>query len=255
MPAMPTDWPALRKAAAAHIDDDVRDLERDAARAARVLEREVPTLTRAFNGSPDPLARVLVIEGAEPARKLCFLADAALPRLLAYGNEPPERAPASAVSVLSYIAILRCLNVSLPDEAERIQPEWLRVIADRPDLLDDNSLRTAGFAAVAVGESDLVPSFDGGGPLEPRTKEQDITGTNVSGFTRHLAEVQKGGGGMDAIETSWRNFVKSFPISLASEGVNWADLVWASIAVMVHFEQRAVSAVSTWLPKFITQLD
>lgn len=255
MPAIPTDWPALRKAAASHIDEDVRDLEREASLATRVLEREVPTLTRAFNGSPDPLARVLAIEGAERARELCFLADKALPRLLAYGNEPPERAPASAVSVLSYVAILRCLDVALPEEAEPVQPEWLRIIAERPDLLDDDSLRTAGLAAVAVGKPDLVPSFDGGGPLEPRREEQGVAGMNVRGFTRHLAEAQQGEGGMDAVDTSWRNFVQSFPMSLAAEGASWADLVWASMAVMVHFEHRPASAVGTWLPKFISQLD
>lgn len=253
--AIPSNWHDLRDAVQPRLDEDLRQLKLDHKRATRVLDREVPTLAGAFTGSPEYLARVLALRGAERAQSECYLLHEALPRLLAYGDETPKQAPTSAVSVLSYIALMRCLDRPLPDQAEGIEARWLRLIAPRPDRLNDFGVRTAALAAVAVGAVDLVPPLDGGGPLHPRSEPQKIAGANVAGFTRHLAEVVKGGGGIEAVEGPWWSFLRMFPLVWAARGVRWIDILWASMAVMVHFEKRPPAAVGIWLPKLIAELD
>jgi hypothetical protein len=255
MSAIPSNWSQLRQAEKAKLDKSLGELKFEAELIPEILDREIPVLTRAFPGSAEYLARVFVIGGAELARSACYLADDALPRLLSHGDEPARRASAAAVGALSYVALMRCLDVKLPDAAKGVEARWLRVIAPKPDRLNDYNIRTAALAAVATGEVDLIPLLDGGGPLVPRTTSREIAGANVAGFTRHLAEVIKGGGGHAAVEAPWRSFLQMFPITVASKGVYWVDLVWVAMVMMVQFEKRPPSAVGTWLPKHVAELD
>lgn len=252
---MSGDWTRLREAARARLDDDLRALEFEARAARRVLEREVPTLTSAFNSAPEILARVLATSGAERARDLFHLADEALPRVLAFGDEPPARAPGGAVEVVNYLALMRSVGREPPQSAAGLEARWLRLLAPRPDLLNDFDVRTAALAAVAVGEHELVPGLAGGGPLVPRTEPRDVAGPNLPGLARHLAECVVGGGGSDSVEGAWWTFLEVFPHTLAGEGARWVDLVWVAVIMMVHFEQRPWAEVGTWLPKLVADLE
>lgn len=255
MTGIPTNWTQLRAAEEARLDKTLSDLEAQAKLVSKVLDRGVPTLARAMRVSSELLARLLVIGGADRARSACFLADGALPRLLDRGDEPATAAPSSAVAVLSYAGIMRCVGVNLPANGADVESRWLRVVAQRPDLLNEPDLRTAALAAVAVGEPELVPEFTGGGALVARNTTRRIAGPNLPGFARHLAEVIEGGGGREAVEDPWRSFLQGFPLTLAEEGCRWIDLVWAAMAIMVHFEQRPASDVGTWLPRLVQDLD
>lgn len=252
---IPANWPDLRESERARLDASLAELKFAANLAEKVLDRQVPILTRAFASSPDHLARILAIGGREMARASCVLAEKALPRLLSHGDEPARQAPASAVGALSYLMLMRCLDVPLPDTASDVEARWLRIIAPRPDLLNDYDVRSASLASAAVGEPELVPLLDGGGPLKPRAQSAQIAGANVPGFARHLAEVIKGGGGHDAVEGPWWGFLETFPIAIAAEGVRWIDLAWAALAMMVQFEKRPPSEVGKWLPDLVAELD
>jgi len=252
---VPNNWRELRAAELARLDETLGELRFEADLVTKVLNRDVATLAAAFEGSPEYLARVFVVAGADRAAGAGYLAGEPLQRVVAHGDEPAEAAPASSVSVLSYMALMRCLGRKVPDQAAAVESRWLAIIAERPDLLNESDLRTAALAAVAASQADLVPQFVGGGALVPRNISRDVAGPNLPGFARHLAEVIKGGGGRDAVEEPWRTFLQAFPLTLASDGCRWVDLVWAATAIMVHFEQRPASDVGTWLPQLVQDLD
>lgn len=255
MTPIPETWSELREAELAKLQEYQQELGFEADAAADVLGGPVPALARAFNGSPDYLARILVTSGAQTARQFCYLADDALPRLLAHGDEPAVVAPASAMSALSYVALMRCLSVPLPEAASGLEARWLTVVSAKPERLGDAGRRTAGLAAAAIGEVDVVPSFVGGGPLVPRKTPRDVVGVNIAGFTRHLAEVIKAGGGPGAVDGAWHSVLDAFPLTLASGGADWTDLVWAALALMVQIERKRPADVGTWLPELVASLD
>jgi hypothetical protein len=255
MSTVPNNWSQLRVAERARLDDTLRELDVGAGLVSRVLDRKVPVLARAFQGSVDHLARAFVIGGRDVARDAVHLSKDALPRVLAHGDEPPHAAPASSIHVLSYVALLRCLDLAVPDTARDLESRWLTIVAARPDLVDESGVRTAALACVAAGQIDLTPRFAGGGGLAPRKTSRHVAGPNILGLARHLAEVIKGGGGYEAVEEPWSNFLKMFPLTLASDGCRWVDLVWAAIAMMVHFEKRPVSEVGIWLPQLVKDLE
>jgi len=250
-----SNWPELRRSAQAKRDDDVHVLERDGSFASKLLDRPAPALARVFVNSPEPLARLVVASGADVAKPHFHLLKDALPALLRHKDEAARSAPASALNVLSYVLLARCVDLSLPDETEDIEARWLGILAARPDLLNDFGIRTAALASVAVGEEALVPDWVGGGLLVPRSTPSDIAGPNVPGLARHLAEVIQGGGGVDAVEGSWWSFLSAFPLTLASDGVRWIDLVWAAFTMMVCFEGRTATDVGKWLPKLVGDLE
>ena len=255
MSRVPANWSELRAAAGAHLDEDEQELQAEARRAARVLDREIETVTARFQASPEYLSRLLVVGGADRARGACHLAPEALPRLLSFGDEPPAAAPLSALCALSYLTILRSLEVAVPDAATGVEARWLPIIAARPDLLTPFDRRTAGLAAVATGLVNLLPALDEGGPLATRSTGLTVAGANVAGFTRHLAEALARGEGADQVEDAWHAFVSMFPLTLAADGVQWVDLVWAATAIMVRFERRPIAEVGRWLPRFVGELD
>jgi hypothetical protein len=255
MKPIPATWPELREAEQSLLEDHLDELRSEADSAAEVLDEEVPALTSAFNESADYLARVFITGGAEVARASCYLADRALPRLLDHGEAPAVRAPASAMSALSYLALMRCLGVSPPKEAADVDVRWLNAVAAKPERLGDAGRRTAALASVACGEVDLVPQFVGGGPLVARKTSRVIAGPNIAGFTRHLAEVVKGGGTAQAVEDSWHGVLRVFPLTLASDGAAWTDLVWAALALMVRIEKKTPADVGVWLPRLVAELE
>src|SRR5687767_12588494 len=140
---VPNNWRELRAAELARLDETLGELRFEADLVAKVLNRDVATLAAAFEGSPDYLARVFVIAGAERAARTSYLGDAPLQRLVAHGDEAAEAAAASSVSVLSYMALMRCLGLKLPDQATSLESRWLAIIADHPDLLNESDIRTA----------------------------------------------------------------------------------------------------------------
>jgi hypothetical protein len=255
MGGVPRNWTQLREAVNARLEEDLRELKDEARRAALVLDRETPTLTAAFEGSPEYLARVFAVGGPNLARGACHLAAEALPRLLTHRDEPPGVAPTSAVSVLSYITMLRCLDVPLPPAAAGLEARWLPVIVSKPDQLTAYDARTAALAAVATGQVELVPALDEGGPLRPCRDAREVAGANVPGFTRQLAEAMAAGAGPDAVEGSWRAFLALFPLTVAADGVRWVDLVWAAVIIKVQFDRRPVGSVGIWLPALVKELD
>jgi hypothetical protein len=255
MTAVPSNWSQLRAAHKDQLDKILARLRFEAELAEGVVDRELPILTGAFSGSAEYLAEVFVIDGADRARTANNLPRETLPALLGHGDEPVKEATAAAIGTLSYIALLRCLSVALPTTANGVEARWLRVAARQRRDLNDADIRTAALAAVAVGEVDLVRQFAGGGPLKARRTPREIAGPNVAGFTRHLAEVIKGGGGRDAVEEPWWSLLRMFPLTLASNGVQWVDLVWAAMAMMVQFEKQPAAEVGTWLPKLVADLD
>jgi hypothetical protein len=248
-------WTELRAQANARLDTDLARLKAEGEGVMEVIDRAASTLTAAIDGSPEYLARVFAVGGTARARGACYLADEALPRLLAYGDEPPEVAPTSAVGVLSYVALLRCLEVALPPAAEGLESRWLPLIAAQPEVLTDFHRRHAAFAAVANGLVDLVPTIQQSGPLEPRRESRDVSGVDVDAFTRHLAEALAGGGGADAVERPWHAFLQAFPLTITASRADWMDLVWAGIVMMVRFEQRPIAEVGRWLPPFVGERD
>ncbi len=254
MNSIPSTWTQLRAAAQAALDEDRHELERNARNARRLLDRPASVLAGLFGSPVDALARILPTSGDLIAREHVLVPAELLPRLLRHGDETAERAPASALSVISYVTLARCLDVSLPAEVAGLEARWLPLIARRPELRHEHTRRTAALAAVAVGVTELVPVLDGGAPLQPRASSRDIAGPNVAGFTRHLAEVLAGGGGAEAIEGPWRSFLAAFPLTLAADGVRWIDLVWAALAIMVRFENRPPAAVGTYLPVLVAEL-
>lgn len=254
MNVVPATWAQLRSAESAQREARVGELSFEAELAAEVVTAVPATLAAAFEGSPHHLAPLFIVSGAEFARSACFLVTSALPHLLAHGDEVVHAAPASALEVLSYVAVLRALGVALPAEAEEIDRHWLPVLVMR-DLWRESDARTLALACVAAGKVDLAARVTGGGPLVPRTASREIAGANITGFTRHLAEVIKGDGQADAVEAPWQALLEMFPLTLASEGVRWVDLVWASLAIVARVEKRPPSAVATWLPALVAGLE
>src|SRR5687767_3313644 len=159
MADIPGRWPELRERERARLGDVTSELAFEADLVTGALQLETATLTAAFSGSAEYLARMFVSAGADHARRHAYLANDALPRLLAHGEAPARAAPAAAVSALSYVALMRCLSVPLPGTAAGVESRWLTIIAERPDLLNEPAIRTAALAAVAAGETGLVPKL------------------------------------------------------------------------------------------------
>lgn len=265
MSPIPANWTQLRAAMLARRDDDIRELARNARNVARVLARPVPVLAGLFVAPTEVLAGVLAISGADAARDHFHLLDQALPGLLAHGDQVAISAPASAMAVISYVALARCAGVpgvaGVGDAAHDLAARWLPILARHGAQRYEATRRTAALAAVAAGCEDLVPALDGGGPLVPRIGRRDegvIAGPNIAGFTRHLAELLAGSGSgeakVDAVEDDWWSVLHAFPLTLAADGVRWIDLVWAAEILMVRFEQRPASDVGVHLPAMILQL-
>lgn len=254
MAKIPENWTDLRAAARGRAADDAHVLGRDGAAASKLLDRPAPVLARVFGSAPDPLARLLATAGAGAARPHLYLLDQALPRLLGHGDAPAESAPMAALHVVSYVGLARCLDAAVPGAAEGLEARWLRILARKPELLDETGRHTAALAAVAVGETDVVPSLVGGGLLRPHTERRSIAGPNIAGLARYWAEVSAAGGGPEVVEDAWWSFLRAFPLTLAADGARWIDLVWAATAMMVRFEHRAQAEVATFLPRLIDEL-
>ena len=113
--------------------------------------------------------------------------------------------------------------------------------------MDETSLRTAAFAALAVGKYDLVVAFTGGEALPRRCEPGRAFWPNFQGFVRYLATARQAAAGAAAIAPAWDSFLALFPAKLSAGTTCWADLLWCARAVAVGFEGQPVGSVGRLL--------
>jgi hypothetical protein len=137
-------------------------------------------------------------------------------------------------SLLTSINLVKCCGGKVPAEAEGLEGRWLvRQLQQRRNMSHRDRLEAA-LAAVGSRETQLVPSFLGGGALPSRLRQRQSFGRNVTKFVRYLAVVVASGADVEAIEPAWLEFVDEYPYlySIQDGPVHWYHLVWSGYIVL-----------------------
>jgi hypothetical protein len=251
--SIPVTWSELvpdSQPSATHTLTAVKDLHESMASTAagRLISDE-------FLGLANALARVAIILGPSEALSAVSLFNRFL------GSAIEELSPevkkghvVSAISMLNYAVVAACCASDLPEQATTLEAVWLPQIAKYKHDLTESESKYMAFAALASGALDLVPTFIGGGALPQRFRPGETFQFNTQGFVRYIAVAMLSGTKVEDIEPAWRDFLDCFPRKLASETLDWVDLMWAARTMMEHFEHQPVTVVAENLHRLVISL-
>lgn len=199
---------------------------------------------------------VAIILGPSEALPVLSLFNSQLdPAVKELGQEVEKHDVVSAMGIMKYASVAICCGSDLPRGALHLEETWLPQIAKfRRDLTESES-RHMALAALACRKLELVPSFIRGGALPKRFRPGETFQFNAHGFVRYLAVAMLAHAKAEDIEPAWYDFLQCFPRKLASETLNWIDLLWVARTVMVHFEHRPVAVVADGLRQLVMSLD
>lgn len=208
-----------------------------------------------FLGIDNALARVAIILGPSEALPALSLFNQFLgPAVEELGQKIKKGHLVSAISILNYVVVATCCASDLPGQATALEAVWLPRIAQCKRDLTESESKHMAFAALASGALDLVPTFIGGGALPQRFRPGETFQFNTQGFVRYMAVAMLSRAKAEDIEPAWRDFLDCFPRKLASETLDWVDLMWAARTMMMHFEHRPVAVVAENLHKLVISL-
>lgn len=154
-----------------------------------------------------------------------------------------------AKGFLDCINLLRCLG----EPAPLSEDAWLAALAKYDKQFDEFRSQTLALAALATGQTELVPVFVGGGKLPKSFKPGQSFQFNVQGFARYIAVAINQGATAEDVQPAWEELVEVFPRKLAAETLDWVDLFWAGRAMMVHFEKRDAGEVAQALYDYVRE--
>jgi hypothetical protein len=244
-------WPEVAVREAERIDTTLRYMREEVPAEMAACPRNEP-MAPSFAGLDESLARGIALRGPE----LCLPAIAAvashLPRAVRDLARVVEgRRPRHALHLASYVHAVRCCGGELPPRTDDLEARWLERLATRAADLDDQTLRTAAFAALAVGKVEMVGTFTGR-KLSTRFEPGSAFGPDFHGLVRYLATALRASAPAASIAPAWHGFLALFPAKHAADATRWTDLLWCARAIFAGFERAPVESVGRLLHQQVT---
>jgi hypothetical protein len=251
--SIPVTWPELvadSQPVAHHSLEAVKDIHELMASA----EPKRP-VSGYFQALAETFAKAAILLGSEKALRSFSSFDEFLQRAVdEFIPEIRKGHSFSAIGLLNYLNVCVCCGIAVSARFTEAEAGWLAQIAKHKRDLTESELRHLAFAALAGGALDLVPTFIGGGTLPQRFTPGETFQFNTQGFVRYIAVAMLSSAKAEDIEPAWRDFQECFPRKLASETLDWVDLMWAARTMMEHFEHQPVTVVADNLHKLVTSL-
>lgn len=247
---VPVSWQEL---IVASLDSLPELLERVRGVPQEAAEIEPPWLVADVFGGPSiVLSQAAVVLGPEACAPFLSLLAPFLPQALSeIGDTIDDETAKPALYLLAYVNVARCCGALAPGDGE-VERRWLPPIAQLADTLSERDRFSLAFGAVAAGLPALVPDFIGGGPLPRSIEPGKSFGFNVPGFVRYLAAAETTGGTAADVLPAWTEFLDNFPRKLASNALEWFDLMWAARAFHARIEGEPDETVAEWLHRAVT---
>jgi hypothetical protein len=243
---IPLKWPELIELHTRYVDETLAMVPQVVA-DMRGEDRSVGLHPLAVN-----LARCVIVAGLDRCRPMVRMAGDALDQVLSdFAGGIDDGNVFLAAGVLNFANLLRCSGERVPAEVD--EPAWLAAIAPHKKMLEEKRQHSLALASLAVGESELVPKFIGGGKLPKTFKPGEAFQFNVQGFVRYMAVAMNHGAAAEDVGPAWGEFVQVFPRKLATKTLDWIDLFWATRAFLVHFEKRDAGEVAQDLYDYVRE--
>jgi len=149
-----------------------------------------------------------------------------------------------ALSLIGFVHAGQACGAPMPDAAHELAQRLLPGLARQRTQLTEVEQQTAGFAALGTGalDFDALTPFLGGGSLAGTIAPGQTFALNAQGFARYLASGLRAGSPAEALRPAWIDFMRHFPLKLASKSLRWVDLLFASRAFYVRLERRPAMA-------------
>jgi hypothetical protein len=205
-----------------------------------------------FESLASHLARCLVCAGVDRCESAIDAVAKKLDEALPDFRKGIDRNNAyEASGVLDFVNLLRCLGKPVPKSID--EAGWLAQIAPHEKLFSEKRNAALALAALATGQTELVPKFIGGGKLPKTFKPGETFQFNVQGFARYLAVAIDHGAAAEDAGPAWGEFVQVFPRKLATNTLDWPDLFYATRAFLVHLEKRDAGEVAQDLYDYVRE--
>jgi len=251
--SIPVTWPELvadSQPIAHHSLEAVRDIH-------ELMASTKPNcpVSGYFQALAETFAKAAIVLGSEKALRSFSAFDEFLQRAVdEFIPEIKKGHSLSAIGLLNYLNVCVSCGIAVSARLTEIEADWLSQTAKHKRDLTESESRHIAFAALAIGALDLVPTFIGGGALSQRFRPGETFQFNTQGFVRYIAVAILSGAKAEDIEPAWRDFLDCFPRKLASETLDWVDLMWAARTMMEHFEHQPVTVVAENLHKLVVSL-
>lgn len=231
-PGIPTDWPALIRS----FELLWRDAAGDPRRITRSLDDSLEDendFVSEFCAQGGMLAEAVVLLGPhECAPAFAACAPYQPMAIRAARSRLTEDARAS-LAVLYYFAAAQVSGDTLAPAGVSALRTWPARLARERKQLSPVAREALALAALAVGQSNVVPGLVGGGALPKKLSPGKRFAFDTPQFVRYLATACSAGASFDAIAPAWESHLLSFPHKLAATNLfdrvhRWAALIFAA---------------------------
>lgn len=238
----PTNWRDFRSWLISKESELCANIESRKRILPKLVEATLPHgLARSFVLAPIDLLHVWIAGGAAAASELTVYAGAPMLRLVSELGGSTERfAPHSWMRALSYRSMLRGLGSDPSGESvsqsDAIDAAMLRAAARRMEDLPASWRTTGAWMCIAVGVLEDFASWDGGGPLHPKSELGDLPKRELRCLARAVAELKLGGGDLRAVKEKLHWILAVFLDEIEAESAEWDALWWACKVWLVEGE-------------------
>jgi hypothetical protein len=254
----PTSWPDLLQASQEPVALGLRMIHDVPVELETVTPPWFPS--GSFAGPTDTLAMATIVVGPAECAESIHLLVPLVPRILgdfAEGINDTNRV--QAVKLLSFFSTVQCSGAqlspvrgALPRTVFGAEREWPTKLVEHLPSLSLRERQTLAFAALAVGDLELVPTFLGGDPLPAEFVPDPSVDVHPHVFLPYLATAVRDIAPRADVEAAWLRVVESFPQQLASGTMDWAELLYSARIFLTRFRGDSLSTVTNTMHKLVS---
>lgn len=205
-----------------------------------LLEGQLASLPQVMAPHAEDFAAIAALAGPEAARAELEKISAAVPQALKMTR---MLGSTGAISWLALVNAGECAGAPSWSLASQPAAKMLEGVASNRKGLSEVELYSAALAAIAAGETKLVPKLLNTKPAPDFTPGKTFL-FNVQGFTLYLAAAKDKGASAADVAPAWRDFVLAFPRKLTARTLGWNELLWAARIYFHDFEKRPAAEVA-----------
>ena len=212
-----------------------------------------------FAGPAQTLAMATIVAGPAACAEAIHLLVPLVPKVMedfAGGIDATNRV--QAMHLLAFFSTVQCSGAqlspvrgALPRTIFTAERTWPGEIAKQLDTLSDRERERLAFAALGVGEIELVETVLGEPLPEAFAAEGDVD-VQPKAFLRYLTTAVRDIAPREAVEPVWLNVVESFPRQLAAGTMDWAELIYSARVFLTRFRGDSLSTVTNTMHKLVT---
>ena len=213
-----------------------------------------------FVAPAETLAMATVVAGPEACAEAIHALVPLVPRVLeefAPGVNATNRV--EAIHLLAFFNTAQCSGAqlspvrgALPRAVFAAERTWPGELAGHLAELSERQRERVAYAALAVGEIELVPALLGGEPLPEAFVPESEVDPRPGPFLRYLATAVRDIAPREEVEPVWLAMAESFPEQVAAGTMDWAELIYAARIYLTRFRGDSLSTVTNSMHKLVS---